>query len=130
MVNSSECVKCGTSKGGKRSCCARGGAWFKNCGDVGDMKFDHTWAEGIQSCESFAARVTVKMPLQIIARNVQIIVYPRDTTETHDTTVQHTIISRADSMFDVGIIGSRDCVGLARATLCICVVLIVLYLQR
>ena len=47
------CPKCGTvKKSGKRSCCARGGGWFKNCGDVGDMKFDHTWAEGIQACKS------------------------------------------------------------------------------
>ena len=47
------CPKCGTvKKSGKRSCCARGGGWFKNCGDVGDTKFDHTWAEGIQACKS------------------------------------------------------------------------------
>ena len=44
------CLRCSTNKAGKRSCCARGGAWFKNCGDVGDKKFDHTWAEGIQAC--------------------------------------------------------------------------------
>ena len=45
------CPKCGDiKKSGKQSCCARGGAWFKNCGDVGDTKFDHTWAEGIQAC--------------------------------------------------------------------------------
>ena len=50
---SSSCLKCGTSKkSGKRSCCAHGGAWFKNCGDVGDTKFNHTWVEGIQACES------------------------------------------------------------------------------
>ena len=47
------CLECGTiKKSGKRSCCARGGAWFKNCGDVGDTKSDHTWAEGIQACKS------------------------------------------------------------------------------
>ena len=49
----SSCPKCGTTKkSGELSCCARGGAWFKNCGDVGDTKFGHTWAEGIQACES------------------------------------------------------------------------------
>ena len=48
-----ECPKCvATKSSGERSCCARGGAWFKNCGDVGDTKFDHTWAEGIQACKS------------------------------------------------------------------------------
>ena len=48
---SSACPKCGVVKrNGKLSCCARGGAWFKNCGDVGDTQFDHTWTEGMQSC--------------------------------------------------------------------------------
>ena len=45
------CPKCGVAKRtGKSSCCARGGAWFKNCGDRGDPNFDYTWYEGIQSC--------------------------------------------------------------------------------
>ena len=47
------CSKCGTmKKSGKPSCCARGGAWFKNCGDAGDPKFDYTWTEGIHACKS------------------------------------------------------------------------------
>ena len=47
------CPKCGvTKKSGKRSCCARGGAWFENCGDPGDSKFDHTWDEGVGACKS------------------------------------------------------------------------------
>ena len=47
------CPKCGTvKKSGKRSCCARGGSWFKNCGDVGDSGVDHTWGEGMQACQS------------------------------------------------------------------------------
>ena len=45
-----KCVK--INKSGKRSCCARGGAWFKTCGDVIDTQFRHTWAEGIQACKS------------------------------------------------------------------------------
>ena len=56
------CPVCGTSKkSGKRSCCARGGAWFKNCGDVGDTKLDHTWAEGVQACESTLYRLFVSV---------------------------------------------------------------------
>ena len=35
---------------GKRSCCIRGGAWFKKCGDVGDSDFKYTWFEGIKAC--------------------------------------------------------------------------------
>ena len=47
------CLECGISqKSGKSSCCARGGAWFGNCGHAGDRHFGHTWAEGIQSCKS------------------------------------------------------------------------------
>ena len=46
------CLKCGTiKKHGKRSCCARGGTWFDNCGDDGDTHFDHTWIEGIRACK-------------------------------------------------------------------------------
>ena len=51
--SSSGCPKCGAiKKSGKHSCCARGGAWFNNCGDIGDTKLDHTWAEGILTCKS------------------------------------------------------------------------------
>merc|ERR1712224_1082426 len=42
------CVKCGViKKSGKRSCCARGGDWFKKCGDAADTTFNHTWSEGV-----------------------------------------------------------------------------------
>ena len=46
------CPTCGTLKSGLRSCCARGGFWFKNCGDPGDLDVGHTWSEGIQACKS------------------------------------------------------------------------------
>ena len=47
------CSKCGANKkkAGQLSCCVKGGAWFKNCGDPGDSKFDHTWDEGIEACK-------------------------------------------------------------------------------
>ena len=55
------CPKCGTvnppqrgvpmPKSVKRSCCVQGGAWFKNCGNPGEAKFDYTWYEGIQACK-------------------------------------------------------------------------------
>ena len=52
-IDNVACPKCGTTKtSGRLSCCARGGAWFKNCGDVGDAKFSHSWIEGIQACKS------------------------------------------------------------------------------
>ena len=46
------CPKCGTLQSGRRSCCARGGTWFDNCGDPNEDNFEHTWFEGIQSCEN------------------------------------------------------------------------------
>ena len=50
--SSDGCRKCGIiKKSGKRSCCARGGAWFKRCGDAGDPTKDHTWADGMAACQ-------------------------------------------------------------------------------
>ena len=55
-VTSTACPQCDTlKKSGKRSCCARGGAWFKKCGDAGDTNFDHTWTDGIQACKHFGS---------------------------------------------------------------------------
>ena len=45
------CSKCGINeKSGKRSCCAPGGVWFKNCGSARNRTIDHTWVEGIEAC--------------------------------------------------------------------------------
>ena len=47
------CLRCGTiEKSGKRSCCGRGGSWFKHCGGGGNTKLHHTWSEGIQACNA------------------------------------------------------------------------------
>merc|ERR1711874_274790 len=54
------CSKCGKiKKTGKLSCCFSGGAWFKNCGDAGDTKFDHTWTDGVKACKGGDAPVPV-----------------------------------------------------------------------
>ena len=45
------CPKCGLTKKSKPSCCGRGGAWFKNCGDDGDTNFEHTFTEGFDACK-------------------------------------------------------------------------------
>ena len=63
------CPKCGTSaKSGQLSCCTRGGAWFKKCGDEGDSNFDHTWPEGVQACKdvtrSFSGEARAKLTLR------------------------------------------------------------------
>ena len=52
-VATSVCSKCGTIlKTGKASCCGRGGAWFGNCADEVNEKFDHTWIEGVKVCKN------------------------------------------------------------------------------
>ena len=49
---SSVCPKCANFKiSGKRSCCARGGSWFKNCGLPTENRFGHTWMEGVRACD-------------------------------------------------------------------------------
>ena len=46
------CPNCGTFKrSGRVSCCAPGGAWYKNCGDAGSRKSDHSWFEGVEACK-------------------------------------------------------------------------------
>ena len=60
VTRSETCRKCGLSKkSGKLSCCVRGGAWFKRCGDPDDETVDHTWAEGFQACKGKFTRVCV-----------------------------------------------------------------------
>ena len=51
-ASTSACPQCGKfAQSGKLSCCARGGAWFKSCGDPGDTKYEHTWEEGTETCK-------------------------------------------------------------------------------
>ena len=46
------CPMCGLfRKAGRASCCAPGGAWFKNCGGLGNKNVDHKWSEGVKACE-------------------------------------------------------------------------------
>jgi surface protein len=52
------CPKCVPTKSGKSSCCARGGSWFKKCGEPGDSNFEHTWFEGNLACELTAESIT------------------------------------------------------------------------
>ena len=60
------CPMCGMAKkSGKLSCCARGGAWFQTCGDVGNKQFEHTWVEGVQACNGFAASILGQAPAQV-----------------------------------------------------------------
>ena len=52
MSNTRRCPKCGTfKKSGRVSCCAPGGAWFKNCGGDGNANVDRRWFEGVEACK-------------------------------------------------------------------------------
>ena len=83
----SGCPKCGTiKKSAKRSCCARGGAWFKNCGDAGDPRFDHTWTEGIQACQSSARSASNKSPLQVMIHGGGLLSYSLSTADSRNST--------------------------------------------
>ena len=66
-VSGKACSKCGVSKkSGKQSCCAPGGAWYKNCADEVDANVDHTWADGIQACKDFENLLLGKNQAQTI----------------------------------------------------------------
>ena len=45
----SECPRCVESRDGL-TCCGKGGSWRGKCGPVGDMRFEHTWLDGLAAC--------------------------------------------------------------------------------
>ena len=46
------CPKCGTfAKSGRVSCCAPGGAWYKNCGGAANKNVNYRWFDGIEACK-------------------------------------------------------------------------------
>ena len=125
VSSNSGCVKCATNYAGKRSCCARGGAWFKNCGDTGDAKFNHTWAEGIRACKGFATSFLVKPPPKVMLRHVGLIV---DSQSRNETQLEATISSRR-VMPSADTTDCTDCVGLTKLAVCTCGLFIILSLQ-
>ena len=129
VSSNNRCPKCGTvTKSGATSCCARGGAWFKNCGDVGDTRFGHTWTEGIRVCEHVAPSVTLESPLQVMFGDVAVMPYLLNETQRRNATSTHqTRIDLSVSMFNVGTTDLGDCVGLTRAASMVCVWVVVLF---
>ena len=107
------CVSCGTiKKSGKHSCCARGGSWFKNCGNVGDTKFDHTWFEGILACGLVSDAVQVP--------GIAFLIRMKATNDTHNTTRKQANINSALTT------DPKDCVVMVKVVVvCICVLFIV-----
>ena len=110
MSTSNTCTQCGsTNKSGKRSCCARGGSWFEKCGDVGEAKFDHTWAEGIQACNGLTTSVPFQSPLQAMIHRVRIAAYRQNAAQLINISLHQTDMYRADR------VTNADCVRLPKA---------------
>merc|ERR1719201_391663 len=57
------CPTCGTfKKSGRVSCCAPGGAWYKNCGGAGSRNADHRWFEGFEACKFTTTTISSACP--------------------------------------------------------------------
>ena len=120
-----QCVKCGTAKNsGKRSCCAHGGDWFKNCGDVGDTKFNHTWAEGIQVCKGLGhSESSETTPLRFMLRHVAATVCSLDATQVRNDTQSERSVCSPGGMVTTGNTDSTNCVGLTKFVECTIIIL-------
>ena len=64
-------------KSGKLSCCARGGAWFNNCGDAGDAKFGFA-GQALLNAAAFGEVRILKLLLDFARCD-----------EDHETTEEH-----------------------------------------
>ena len=124
--NSNLCPKCGTvKKSGKYSCCARDGAWFKNCGDAGDTNVDHTWAEGIQACKGYDVTViAVKSALQETLDQAGTTAYTTNTTPWRNVSRHRTSIDPGNNIPEASHTNSKDCRRLRKATIGVSTLLI------
>ena len=120
-VARSKCPKCATNKAGQRSCCARGGAWFKNCGDTGDTKV-HTWVEGIQACEG--VRSSVEPPPQVILRGEGGSVSLQRNEKSRNAAQQETSGILGSGVFTGGSTNAGGCVGLVKGIVCMYVLIL------
>ena len=103
FTSTSSCAKCGTiKKSGKRSCCARGGAWFKNCGTDDDTKFDHTWIEGINSCIAFGSSDLLTTTKKVVPLHARFFAHPMNTSQMRSSNQEDTNVHHASSMSNDG----------------------------
>ena len=133
--STSECPACAAiKKSGKLSCCARGGAWFKKCGNDGDAHFDHTWVDGIEACKD--ATSSLNSPMQVELHNEGVIDDQMNSTEARNTVQQqkdmyhlNSMVTRrrSNGMRNTCIIVSKDYVGFAKAVGFMHVLCIILY---
>ena len=119
--SNNECPKCGTiTKSGRRSCCARGGAWFKKCGDAGDSNYDHTWTEGIEACSQFSGLVSIISPAQVTLHHVGVIAQRNKSKGVWITTRQKSMYP-SGGLSNAGSANFKDCSGIAKVAESICV---------
>ena len=99
------CRKCAATKAsGKFSCCARGGAWYKICGDADDGKFDHTWTEGIWACKGFTASALTTPTLHaMMLRRGPVIENTKSAAHSRNTTKRKIFMHRSFSVSNVNI---------------------------
>lgn len=115
-----KCSKCGiTKKSGINSCCARGGAWFKKCGDDGDVDFDHTWEDGIQACRDDVTSISVKPSLRLMLRHGGVLVHSLYTRSQNGTRLRKRI-SDAVGTSVTGTMDATACTRLTKMTMCFC----------
>ena len=112
------CQKCGTTKqSGKPSCCARGGAWFKKCGDAGDTKFDHTWAEGMQACNNHGLVSLLSVEASAQAHEEGTIDKTINATEMRNSSQQYVNTRPTINASDVSTTDGTYCIKLVEITL-------------
>ena len=128
--SSKKCPKCGTTKkSGKHSCCARGGSWFKKCGDGDDTKFDHTWVEGMQACKDYLSSVSVKTLPQNAIRHVGLIAHLLSSAQPQNGLQNRTTINRPASMSTTDFQDSEDYVRLTKVVCCIYILFVISHLH-
>ena len=123
-TSTSGCVKCvAIAKSDKLSCCARGASWFNKCGDVGDVHFDHTWAEGIHACKDFGDLVSVQSPLRVMSRRAGRVSHPRNSSQVRTMLYGPVSISKTHST------GRAGCATIERVAIVFRFLFIILHCQ-
>ena len=108
------CPKCATiKKSGKRSCCAPGGAWFKNCGSAVSASVDYTWAEGVRACTGFWGSFSGKERSQVMLHHEKPQPQPNTTLERNGRQ-QYIVHYLNDDMSDADITDCEGCHSLAK----------------
>ena len=125
---SSACPMCGTiKKSGKRSCCARGGAWFNNCGDASDTKFDHTWIEGVRVCQNFDNSAQDVSSLEESFGDAEIVDCGVDATNSRNRSQDQEISHTPKSIYNPGVAGcAYGALALTKMVISGCVLFMIL----